>query len=120
MGQGIHFCIRMSVLGTALPLWQLAPWLAANGPDVPVLFRQLFADRVGAFFGMDVIVSAVVVAVFVVAEGTSVRARWCWVVLAATLAVGVSLGLPLFLYVRERGRRPAAGGAARRGAALLC
>jgi hypothetical protein len=90
----------LCVLGAVLPLWQLSPWLAANGLDVPLLFRQLFAGRVGAFFGVDVIVSAVVLTVFVVGEGPRVRLRWLAVV--ATLAVGVSLGLPLFLYMRER------------------
>ena len=93
----------LCVLGAALPLWQLAPWLAANGLDVPLLFRQLFADRVGAFFGLDVIVSALVLAVFVVAEGK--RVRLGWLALVATAAVGVSLGLPLFLYMRERETR---------------
>src|SRR5205085_5806790 len=68
----------LCVLGAVLPLWQFAPWVAANGLDVPLLFRQLFADRVGAFFGLDVIVSAVVLAVFVGSEGARacVRLRW--------------------------------------------
>lgn len=92
----------LCVLGAALPLWQLGPWLAANGLDVPLLFRQLFADRVGAFFGLDVIVSAVVLAAFVASEGGRVRVRLRWVAIVATLAVGVSLGFPLFLYMRER------------------
>lgn len=92
----------LCVLGAALPLWQLAPWVAANGLDVPLLFRQLFADRAGAFFGMDVIVSAVVLAVFAFSEGSRARLRLWWLALLATLAVGVSLGLPLFLYMRER------------------
>src|ERR1044072_2137775 len=99
----------LCVLGAGLPLWQLAPWVAANGLDVPLLFRQLFADRVGAFFGLDVIVSAVVLAVFVVSEGSRVRLRWLAIV--ATLAGGGSLGVPLFLYMREREfeRRAAVG-----------
>lgn len=92
----------LCVLGAALPLWQLAPWLAANGLDVSLLFRQLFADRVGAFFGLDVMVSAVVLAVFVWGEGSRVRVRRRWLAIVATLAVGVSLGFPLFLYMRER------------------
>jgi len=92
----------LCVLGAVLPLWQLAPWLAANGLDVPLLFRQLFANHVSAFFGVDVIVSAVVLAVFVWAEGSRVRVRLRWLAVVATLAVGVSLGLPLFLYMRER------------------
>jgi hypothetical protein len=90
----------LCVLGAVLPLWQIGPWVAANGLDVPLLFRQLFADRVGAFFGMDVIVSAFVLAVFVGSEGARVRLRR--LALVATLAVGVSLGLPIFLYMRER------------------
>jgi Terpene cyclase DEP1 len=99
----------LCVVGAVLPFWQLAPWLGANGVDVPLLFRQLFESRVGAFFGMDVIVSAVVLAVFVASEGARARVRLRWVAVVATLAVGVSLGLPLFLYMRERelGRRAA-------------
>ncbi|HEV7890783.1 MAG TPA: DUF2834 domain-containing protein [Pyrinomonadaceae bacterium] len=92
----------LCVMGAALPLWQLGPWVAANGLDVPLLFRQLFANHVSAFFGVDVIVSAVVLAVFVLAEGSRVRVRLWWLAIVATLAVGVSLGFPLFLYMRER------------------
>jgi hypothetical protein len=92
----------LCVLGAALPLWQIAPWLAEHGPDVPLLFGELFSGRVSAFFGLDVIVSAVVLLVFVVSEGARARVRWRWLAVAATLAVGVSLGLPLFLYMRER------------------
>src|SRR4051812_21378342 len=101
----------LCVLGAALPLWQLWPWVAANGLDVSLLFRQLFADRVGAFFGVDVIVSAVVLAVFVGSEGARMRVRLRWLAIVATLAVGVSLGFPLFLYLREREleRRTAVG-----------
>ena len=100
----------LCVLGAALPLWQLAPWLMANGLDVPLLFRQLFADRAGAFFGWDVIVSAVVLAVFVGSEGSRARVRMRWLAIVATLAVGVSLGFPLFLYMRERALERRAGG----------
>lgn len=89
----------LCVFGAVLPLWQIAPWFTSNGLDAALLFRQLFSERVGAFFGMDVIVSAVVLAVFVVAEGKRVRRGW--LALLATVAVGVSLGLPLFLYMRE-------------------
>lgn len=102
--------LALCVLGAALPLWQLAPWVAANGLDVPLLFRQLFADRVGAFFGLDVIVSAVVLAVFVGSEGSRAGVRMRWLAIVATLAVGVSLGFPLFLYMRERALEGRAAG----------
>jgi len=92
----------LCVLGAALPLWQIAPWLAANGLDVALPVFPVLPERVSAFFGMDVIVSAVVLAVFVFVEGKRVRVRLRWLAIVATLAVGVSLGLPLFLYMRER------------------
>ena len=67
-----------------------------------VLFvRELFANRIGAFFGMDVVVSAVALLVFSRIEGARLGMRRRWVVIVAVLTVGVSLGLPLFFYMRE-------------------
>ncbi|HEX7956630.1 MAG TPA: DUF2834 domain-containing protein [Pyrinomonadaceae bacterium] len=92
----------LCVLGTALPYWQLAPWLAAHGLDLPLFFRQLFENRVGAFFGMDVFVSAAALLFFAGVEGARLRFRGAWPAALAVCLVGVSLGLPLFLYLRER------------------
>ncbi len=100
--------LAAAVLGAALPLSQLAPFLAANGPDLPLLFRQLFANHVSAFFGMDVIVSSVVLWLFVFSEGRRRGMRRLWLYVLCNLAVGVSLALPLFLFFRER-RLKAAG-----------
>ncbi len=92
----------LCALGVLLPYWQFAPWLAEHGPDLPLFFQQLFENRVGAFFGMDVFVSAAALLVFARAEGRRAGTRVVWAVGLAVIAVGVSLGLPLFLYLRER------------------
>ncbi len=92
----------LCALGVALPYWQIAPWLWAHGLDLPLFSQQLFENRVGAFFGMDVVVSAAALLVFVFAEGGRLGMRGRWLPAAAVVAVGVSLGLPLFLYMRER------------------
>ena len=97
----------LCVLGVLLPYWQVAPWLSEHGLDLPLFFRQLFENRVGAFFGMDVFVSAAALLVFAWGEGRRGGARALWPVLLAVAAVGVSLGLPLLLYLRER--RPGRG-----------
>jgi hypothetical protein len=94
--------LLLCVLGLLLPYWQFAPWLLEHGLDLPLFFRQLFENRVGAFFGMDVFVSAAALLVFAWAEGKRVGVRALWPVALAVVAVGVSLGLPLFLYLRER------------------
>ena len=51
---------------------------------------------------MDVLVSAVALLVFMRYEGSRPGVRGRWMVVIAVLTVGVSLGFPLFLYLRER------------------
>jgi len=99
--------LGLCVLGTVLPYSQFIPFLREHGLDARLFLEQLFATRIGGFFGMDVIVSSVVLWVFVSSEGRRLGMRYLWVPIAANLAVGVSLGLPLFLYLRERRQRNA-------------
>lgn len=89
-------------LGLALPYSQFVPWVIEHGLDMRLFVHQLFANRIGGFFGMDVFVSAVVVIGFVRNEGRRLKMERLWLPIASALLVGVSLGLPLFLYLRER------------------
>jgi hypothetical protein len=92
----------LAVIGAVLPLGRFIPWLAEHGPDLPLFFKELFSTRVGGFFGMDVLLSAVTLVVFIRREGKRAKMRLLWLPVAATCLVGVSCGLPLFLYLRER------------------
>ena len=92
----------LCVIGTALPVSQLIPFVRAQGLDLPLMVTQLFANPISSFFGLDVIVTSVVLWVFVAVEGRRAGIRHLWAPLAASLLVGVSLALPLFLYLRER------------------
>ena len=91
----------LCVVGTVLPYSQLIPFLTANGLNMPLLVDQMFANRVAGFFGLDVIVSSIVLWVFVFYEGRRNGIKHLWAPIVANLVVGVSLGLPLFLYMRE-------------------
>jgi hypothetical protein len=76
--------------------------VTAHGLNVPLLIEQLFANRISAFFGLDVIVSSLVFLVFVQTEAVRVgNIRRIWLPVIALLVAGVSLALPLFLYLRE-------------------
>ena len=91
----------LCVAGTVLPYSQFLPFLREHGLNLRLFVEQLFANRISAFFGLDVIVSALVLWVFVLVDGRRFGVRHLWAPLAASLTVGVSLGLPLFLYLRE-------------------
>src|SRR4051812_9849508 len=96
-----HAYLALALFGTILPYWKFLPWIREHGLDLMLLTRELFSTRIGAFFGLDVIVSALAVFVFVVTEGRRLGLRRLWLPIGATCLVGVSLGLPLFLYFRQ-------------------
>ena len=91
----------LCVVGVVLPYWQFVPWLAANGLRLPLFVQELFANRIGGFFGLDVLVSSIVLVVFMREESAKLAIRGRWWPVVALLTVGVSLALPLFLYLRE-------------------
>jgi Terpene cyclase DEP1 len=86
-----------------VPYSQFIPWVLDldHGFNMPLFIRELFMTRVGGFFGLEVLVSAIVLVVFVTVDGKRLRMRSRWVPIVALLLVGVSLALPLFLYLRE-------------------
>ena len=93
--------LGLCVVGFALPYWQFVPWVAANGFNVTMLVQQLFANRISSFFALDVLVSSVVVGIFVGADSARLKINTRGLPLIALLTVGVSLALPLYLYMRE-------------------
>lgn len=101
--KALYLCL--CVAGTVVPYSQLLPFLRENGLNLPLMIAQLFATPVSAFFGADVIVSSLVLWVFVAVDGRRTHVPHRWAPIVANLAVGVSLGLPLFLYLRERDGR---------------
>ena len=97
-----YLYLVLCILGTMLPCSQLVPFLTEHGLNVALLMKDLFANRISSFFGLDVIVSSVVLWVLVITEGRRQQMRNPWIYIVCNLLVGVSLGLPLFLYMRER------------------
>ena len=94
--------LLLCIVGLAAPYAAFLPWLAEHGPNARLFVQNLFANRISAFFALDVFVSVVVLLRFVALESRRLRLHSRWMVLLATLLVGASLGLPLFLYLRER------------------
>ncbi len=98
-----HLYLAFAVIGLVLPYSQFIPWIMEHHAlNMSIFIRDLFANRISAFFAMDVIVSAIVLILFVRIEGTRLGMRLLWLPILATFFVGVSLGFPLFLYLRQR------------------
>jgi Terpene cyclase DEP1 len=93
--------LALCFVGVLLPYWQFVPWVAQHGMNLSLFVRELFANRIATFFGMDVVASAVVLIVFMRIESARLTIRRRWLPVLAVLLVGVSLALPMFLYMRE-------------------
>ena len=88
------------VLGTALPYAILITWVLKNGLDMPLLLDQA-TPPIAAFAWLDVVVAAVVVLVLAIKQISAGQSRF-WLVVVGTCVVGVSLGLPLYLYLEPK------------------
>jgi hypothetical protein len=93
--------LALCFVGAVLPYWQFVPWVMQHGLSLPLFVHELFANRISAFFGMDVLVSALVLIAFMRVESARQNIRRRWFPVPALLTVGVSLASPLFLYLRE-------------------
>ena len=99
----IKFYSVMCVLGTVLPYCALIAWGVENGGlDIVAMVTEIINSRMSMFAWVDVILSAVVLIFFIQSEGRRLSISSLWIPIAGTCVVGVSLGLPLFLLMRER------------------
>ncbi|WP_036691495.1 DUF2834 domain-containing protein [Paenibacillus sp. FSL R7-269] len=80
---------------------QFIPWIAHNGLHLPLLWEAITSTRIGAFAWMDVLVTPIVLMGFILLEGKRMKMNYLWLPIAGTLLVGPSLGLPLFLFLRQ-------------------
>jgi hypothetical protein len=102
-----HVYFALFVIGTIVPYASFVPWVMDHGFNISRMVEELFANRISAFFGLDVVISTIVFWVFVGQEGPRVGLKHQWAPVAASLTVGVSSALPLFLFMREiRLQRP--------------
>ncbi len=94
--------LLLAVIGLVVPYWFLFKFLGANGLNVSLLIQQLFANDISAFFAVDLVISIIVFWIYMVSEAKRLQMKNGWLYILASLTVGLSFALPLFLYFRER------------------
>jgi hypothetical protein len=96
-----YLYLGLAFLGAVAPYSYLGQFLIANGLNLAEFKAQLTSTPVGSYFGLNMLVAALVTALFILGEGKRLKMRGLWLPLLTTVAVGVSCGLPLFLYLRR-------------------
>ena len=89
----------LAILGFLAPYYF---FLQVRGFDPGAIFQQFSASKVLGGLAMDLLISVIVFWYFMFTEAKKLQMKNAWVYLLATMLVGLSFALPLFLYFRER------------------
>lgn len=98
----VRFYLVLTLLGILLPYGAFVPWLATNGLDIGLLLSEAVANPISIFAWLDVLVAAVALLGFIVVDGQRHQVKYRYFAVLGTLSIGVSFGLPLYLYLKEK------------------
>ncbi|MEZ8826012.1 DUF2834 domain-containing protein [Vibrio amylolyticus] len=96
------FYLFLTLVGIALPYAALLPWLFIHGVDIFRLFEDAIVNPISIFAWLDVFVSAIALLGFIMVDGKRNNIRYHYLAVIGTLSVGVSCGLPFYLYLKEK------------------
>ena len=94
--------LALAILGAIWPMSHFIAYLGSDGGTLPGMFALWTANEAVTGLAADLVVAATALIVWSVAE-TLVRKNWiALIAIPATICVGVSFGLPLYLFLRTR------------------
>ena len=95
------FYLLTAVPGTVAPWLLFGSFFAASGIDIAAFAAGLFADGAAGGFTVDVLISMLVFWFWSWRDARQHGVAAWWLVLPSGLCVGLSLALPLYLYLRH-------------------
>lgn len=94
-----YFYIAAALLGSIIPYGAFLPWLIENGANLSLFFEMAIANPISLFAWLDVLITLIV---FIIVDAKTNKVAYWYLALVGTVCVGVSCGLPLYLYLRTR------------------
>ncbi len=96
--------LALAIIGTVLPMAYFLPWLAENDWSLAAMIEAWNVSDATTGLVYDLTVAAAALTIWIIAE---VRVRRDWsslIAIPAIFCIGVSCGLPLYLFLRSRGQ----------------
>lgn len=94
--------LALAIWGSIHPMYYFISWFSANTWDIMAMVDAWHVNAATSGLVWDLTVAAVTLTVFIVAE-VAVRRNWIGLIaIPATFCIGVSCGLPLYLFLRSR------------------
>lgn len=94
--------LALAIIGAVWPMWHFLTYLTSEGASFAGMLAEWTDGPAVTGMAIDLSIAGVTLGIWVVAE-TVVRRNWsALLAIPATLFIGVSCGLPLYLFLRTR------------------
>lgn len=97
-----HIFLILAIIGAILPMYYFVAWFETHGYDLGAMVEAWNVNDAATGLVWDLTVAAIALTVWVIWE-TAQRKAWLnLIAIPATYCIGVSCGLPLYLWLRLR------------------
>lgn len=94
--------LALAIVGAIVPMYYFITWFGENGVSWNGLVTAWTLNAASEGIMWDLTISAIVLAVWIIAEVAVRKDYWVApVCILATFCIGVSCGLPLYLFLRS-------------------
>ncbi len=94
--------LLLAVAGFVVPNVMVGVFIAEHGLDLELYFESWFDTLPASQLVVDLVIAFLALVVWASWDGPRTGVDNWWVVIPASLLVGVCFALPLYLYMRER------------------
>lgn len=92
--------LGLAIWGAIHPMAYFLQWFQANGWSLWQMVDAWHANAATSGLVWDLTIAAIALTVWVIADCVSRRHWWGLIAIPATFGIGVSCGLPLYLFLR--------------------
>ncbi|MDG1472703.1 MAG: DUF2834 domain-containing protein [Ascidiaceihabitans sp.] len=94
--------LSLAIWGTIHPMYYFIQWFQANGYDITAMVDAWHTNAASSGLVWDLTIAAIALTVWIIAEVATRRNFIALIAIPATFCIGVSCGLPLYLFLRTR------------------
>ncbi|PJI86438.1 uncharacterized protein DUF2834 [Yoonia maricola] len=94
--------LLLAIWGTIHPMYYFIRWFQAEGWDIMAMVDAWHVNAATSGLVWDLTIAAVTLTIWILVEAIKNRNWLSLIAIPATYCIGVSCGLPLYLYLRSR------------------
>ncbi|MDX8350057.1 DUF2834 domain-containing protein [Cognatiyoonia sp. IB215446] len=94
--------LLLATWGTVHPMYYFISWFQENGWSIMAMVDAWHVNNATSGLVWDLTIAAVALTIWIIAEAFKTKNYLSMIAIPATFCIGVSCGLPLYLYLRER------------------